>query len=96
MNRTLFQNADFRRLFLGRLVTNAGDSLYAVAAMWLVYSLSGSTLYTGIDGELRGPTVMWLGSVSMLRIVLYVIAVPALRTMPAPMDAEPYERPTGV
>lgn len=50
--RTLFANREFRRLFLGRLVTNAGDSLYAVAAMWLVYSLSGSTLYTGIAGFL--------------------------------------------
>lgn len=55
----LFRNADFRRLFLGRLVTNAGDSLYAVAAMWLVYSLSGSTLYTGLAGFLTmGPQAL--------------------------------------
>lgn len=46
--RELFKNHDFRALFLGRLVTNAGDSLYAVASMWLVYSLSGSTLFTGV------------------------------------------------
>lgn len=52
----LFANPDFRRLFVGRLVTNAGDSLYAVAAMWLVYSLTGSTTYTGIAGFLTmGP-----------------------------------------
>lgn len=50
--RALLANREFRRLFLGRLVTNAGDSLYAVAAMWLVYSLSGSTLYTGLAGFL--------------------------------------------
>ena len=50
--RDLLRNPAFARLFLGRLVTNAGDSLYTVAAMWLVYSLSGSTLYTGIAGFL--------------------------------------------
>jgi MFS family permease len=48
----LFRNADFRRLFLGRVVTNAGDSLYSVAAMWLVYSLTGSTFFTGLAGFL--------------------------------------------
>lgn len=59
MDRQLFANPDFRRLFLGRLVTNAGDSLYAVAAMWLVYSLSGSTTYTGIAGFLTmGPQAL--------------------------------------
>jgi MFS family permease len=50
--RRLFDNPQFRRLFAGRLVTNAGDSLYAVATMWLVYSLSGSTFYTGLAGFL--------------------------------------------
>ncbi|MFC4358363.1 MFS transporter [Halobium salinum] len=48
----LFRNPTFRRLFLGRLVTNAGDSLYYVAAMWLVYELTGSELYTGVAGFL--------------------------------------------
>lgn len=48
----LFRNADFARLFLGRLVTNAGDSLYSVAAIWLVYTLGGSTFYTGLAGFL--------------------------------------------
>jgi len=57
--RDLFRNADFARLFAGRLVTNAGDSLYAVAAMWLVYSLSGSTFYTGLAGFLTmGPQAL--------------------------------------
>ena len=57
--QSLFHNADFRRLFLGRLVTNAGDSLYAIAAMWLVYSLSGSTFYTGLAGFLTmGPQAL--------------------------------------
>ncbi len=42
----------FRRLFAGRLVTNAGDSLYYIAAMWLVYDLGGSAFYTGLAGAL--------------------------------------------
>ncbi len=49
---TLFSNRNFTLLFLGRMVTNAGDSLYTVAAMWLVYQLGGSTFYTGLAGFL--------------------------------------------
>lgn len=49
---TLRSNVSFRRLFAGRLVTNVGDSLYTVGAMWLVYELTGSPLYTGIAGFL--------------------------------------------
>lgn len=48
----LHKNTDFVRLFVGRVVTNVGDSLYTIAAMWLVYALTGSTLYTGIAGFL--------------------------------------------
>lgn len=56
---TVFRHPDFRRLFAGRLVTNAGDSVYAVAAMWLVYTLSGSTFYTGVAGALTlGPAAL--------------------------------------
>lgn len=50
--RALLSNTNFRRLFLGRLVTNAGDSLYFIAAMWLVYSLTGSEFYSGLAGFL--------------------------------------------
>lgn len=39
-------------MFFGRLVTNVGDSIYAVAAMWLVSELGGSTFYTGLAGFL--------------------------------------------
>jgi MFS family permease len=46
--RRVLRNPDFRRLLLARLVTNAGDSLYYVAATWLVYALTGSTFYTGL------------------------------------------------
>ena len=50
--RELFRNRTFRRLFFGRIVTNAGDSLYYIAAMWLVYSRSDSAFYTGLAGAL--------------------------------------------
>lgn len=49
---SLWHNRNFRRLLLGRLVTNAGDSLYLVAAMWLVFDLTGSSFFTGIAGFL--------------------------------------------
>ncbi|MFC6731396.1 MFS transporter [Haladaptatus sp. DYSN1] len=48
----LLRNGPFVRLMAGRLVTNAGDSLYYIAAMWLVYSLTGSAFYTGLAGFL--------------------------------------------
>jgi MFS family permease len=48
----LLRNGAFARLVGGRLVTNAGDSLYYIAAMWLVYDLTGSELYTGLAGFL--------------------------------------------
>lgn len=50
--RALLDNRSFLLLLSGRLVTNAGDSLYYVAAMWLVYDLSGSSFYTGLAGAL--------------------------------------------
>jgi len=46
--RSLWRNRDFRRFFAGQFVTNAGDSLYTVAVLWLVFELSGSTVLTGI------------------------------------------------
>lgn len=48
----LRSNESFMRLFLGRVVTNAGDSMYYIAAMWLVWELTGSTFYTGVAGFL--------------------------------------------
>jgi MFS family permease len=44
----LATNDDFRRFVAGEFVTNAGDSLYAVAVLWLVYDLTGSTALTGV------------------------------------------------
>lgn len=49
---SLRSNATFLRLFGGRVVTNVGDSLYYVATMWLVFELTGSTLFTGVAGFL--------------------------------------------
>ena len=46
-DRVLWRNADFRRFISGQFVTNAGDSLYTVAMLWLAFELSGSTLVTG-------------------------------------------------
>lgn len=52
----VLRNQGFRRLLAGRSVSFLGDGLYAVAAMWLVYELTGSTAYTGLAGALtRAP-----------------------------------------
>ncbi|ELY95019.1 hypothetical protein C483_01606 [Natrialba hulunbeirensis JCM 10989] len=59
--RVVLRQTQFRRLFLGRLIANAGDSLYYVAAMWLVFELGGSAFYTGLAGFLaRFPMVLQL------------------------------------
>lgn len=49
---SLWRNRNFRRFFAGQFVTNAGDSLYTVAVLWLVFELSGSTFLTGIANAL--------------------------------------------
>jgi MFS family permease len=48
----LLRNRQFALLVGGRLVTNAGDSLYYIAAMWLVHDLTGSEVFTGLAGFL--------------------------------------------
>ncbi len=54
--RDLLDNVGFRRLYAGHAVSEAGDELYFVAAMWLVFELSGSTALTGLAGFLsRAP-----------------------------------------
>ncbi|MFW6448096.1 MAG: MFS transporter [Halobacteriota archaeon] len=55
----LLANRSFVRLLSGRVVSNAGDSLYYVAAMWLVYAMTGSALFTGVAGFLvRAPSAL--------------------------------------
>ena len=39
-------------MFAGRLITNVGDSLYFVAATWLVYDLTGNPAFSGLAGFL--------------------------------------------
>jgi MFS family permease len=48
----LVTNDDFRRFVAGEFVTNAGDSLYTVAVLWLVYDLTGSTALTGVTSAI--------------------------------------------
>lgn len=48
----ILKNKNFTLMFVGRILTNIGDSLYAVAAMWLVYDLGGSSFFTGLAGFL--------------------------------------------
>ncbi|MEH7388334.1 MFS transporter [Bacillus sp. JJ1521] len=48
----IFMQRNFLFMFIGRVITNIGDSFYTVAAMWLVYDLGGSTFYTGLAGFL--------------------------------------------
>lgn len=56
--KDLFRNRNFTSLLFVRLFSNAGDSLYYVGTMWLVYELTGSTFYTGVAGFLvRFPQV---------------------------------------
>lgn len=49
---SLWKNRDFLRFFSGQFVSNAGDSLYTVAILWLVFELSGSTFLTGVANAL--------------------------------------------
>jgi MFS family permease len=45
---SLLNNASFLRLFSGRVITDAGDSMYFIGTMWLVWKLTGSAFYTGL------------------------------------------------
>ncbi len=59
MKEHLFRSRNFSFMFTGRILSNMGDSIYYVAAMWLVYELGGSTFYTGLAGFLTMlPTVL--------------------------------------
>lgn len=48
----LLTNKQFFILFLGRILTNIADSIYYIAAMWIVYDLSGNAFYVGLAGFL--------------------------------------------
>ena len=69
--RLLWENRDFRRFFAGQFTTNAGDSLYTVAVLWLAFELSGSTLVTGA-----------LNAILLLPWLLQVIVGPLVDRLP--------------
>jgi MFS family permease len=69
--RSVWRNRDFRRFFAGQFVTNAGDSLYSVAVLWLVFELSGSTALTGVAS-----------SILLLPWLLQVLAGPVVDRLP--------------
>ncbi len=54
----MIRKKDFYVLLLGRLITNFGDSLYAIASTLLVYQMSGSTVYSGITLFLTSSTAI--------------------------------------
>lgn len=69
--RSLWRNQNFRRFFAGQFVTNAGDSLYTVAVLWLIFQLSGSTVLTGIAN-----------AILLLPWLLQIIAGPVVDRLP--------------
>ena len=54
----MIKSKDFYVLLLGRLITNFGDSLYAIASTLLVYQMSGSTVYSSITLFLTSSTAI--------------------------------------
>ena len=50
--RHLLRNTTLLRLFSGRVITDAGDTLYFIGTMWLVWELTGSPFYTGLAAAL--------------------------------------------
>jgi MFS family permease len=92
--QSLRSNRSFLRLFVGRLTTNAGDSLYYIAAMWLVWELTQDPLFTGIAGFLTqapnaaqflaGPLVdRW----SLRRVLVGAQAFQAVAVLAVPLAA---------
>lgn len=52
-------NPTFRRMLAGRAVSFLGDGFYTVAAMWLVFDLTGSSAVTGLAAFLfRAPRAL--------------------------------------
>ena len=56
--KKFIRSKDFYILLLGRLITNFGDSLYAIASTLLVYKMSGSTFYSGLTLFLTSSTAI--------------------------------------
>ncbi len=52
---------NFRRYYVGQAISMIGTWVQSVAVMWLAYSLSGSTWFTGLIGFLNNAPHLFLG-----------------------------------
>ena len=59
----MFKNKNFSILLFGRLITNFGDSIYSIATLTLIYTLTKSTFYSGI-------TLFLISFTAILQIVV--------------------------
>ena len=50
----VLEHKQFRLLWLATFVSNSGSWMQRVAAAWLVYTMSGSETWLGIDAALAG------------------------------------------
>ena len=88
----MLKNAAIRNLWLGRLVSVSGDSLYEVAVIWYVFELTRNPFYTGLAAAivmipktlnfLFGPIIEELNKKSVLVFAQYfqfllMLAIPA-------------------
>lgn len=78
----MLQNNTIRNLWLGRLISVSGDSLYEVAAIWYVFELTKNPFYTGVAAAivmipktlnfLLGPVIEELNKKNVLVYAQYV------------------------
>jgi len=76
------KNKNSRHLFLGRLVSTAGDSLYEIAVIWYVFELTQHAFYTGLAAAivmipkcfnfLLGPVIESMNKVKILIYAQFV------------------------
>lgn len=79
---------NFRRYYAGQAVSMLGTWVQSVALMWLAYSLSGSTWFTGLVGFLQSVPHLFLGPfagvlgdrVSRRKMLITVLSLLALQS----------------
>src|SRR5689334_18467880 len=54
------RHRDFRLLFVGTFISNAGSWMQKVATAWLIFQLTGSAAWLGIDAFASGFTTVVL------------------------------------
>src|SRR3954462_5169537 len=54
------RHRDFRLLFVGTFVSNAGSWMQKVATSWLIFQLTGSAAWLGLDAFASGFTTVLL------------------------------------